>query len=68
MFVSSNAFLTNPWVVEKYKLDPSFLTSGVKGKTFAVQGFGNVGSAASVSMHDAGARLIFVNDSKSSVR
>lgn len=34
----------------------------LKGKTFIVQGFGNVGSYASVLLQNLGARLIAVND------
>ncbi|MEM7079768.1 MAG: Glu/Leu/Phe/Val dehydrogenase, partial [Pseudomonadota bacterium] len=34
----------------------------LKGRTFTVQGFGNVGSWAARRLHDLGARLVAVND------
>ncbi len=39
----------------------------LKGKTFIVQGFGNVGSWASVILQNMGAKLVAVNDADGSV-
>jgi glutamate dehydrogenase (NAD(P)+) len=39
----------------------------LKGKTFTVQGFGNVGSHASLILHHMGARLLAVNDADGTI-
>jgi glutamate dehydrogenase (NAD(P)+) len=40
----------------------------VRGKTFAIQGFGNVGSWAARFLHERGGKVIAVSDSKGGVR
>jgi glutamate dehydrogenase (NAD(P)+) len=35
---------------------------GLAGKTFAIQGYGNVGSWAAAALHEAGARVVAVSD------
>jgi len=62
--VATNAFLKHPFVIEQWKLQGS----GIHGKKIALQGFGSVGSAAAIAMHDAGGVLIQVSDSEGSVR
>jgi len=41
--------------------------TSVRGKTFTVQGFGNVGSNAAEILHSMGARLLAVNDAEGTV-
>jgi glutamate dehydrogenase (NAD(P)+) len=43
-------------------------TGEVRGKTFAVQGFGNVGSWASRFLHERGGRVVAVSDAHGGVR
>jgi glutamate dehydrogenase (NAD(P)+) len=43
-------------------------TGEVRGKTFAVQGFGNVGSWASRFLHERGGRIVAVSDASGGVR
>jgi glutamate dehydrogenase (NAD(P)+) len=43
-------------------------TGDVRGKTFAVQGFGNVGSWASRFLHERGGRIVAVSDANGGVR
>ena len=43
-------------------------TGEVRGKTFAVQGFGNVGSWASRFLHERGGRIVAVSDANGGVR
>src|SRR5687767_7114200 len=43
-------------------------TGEVRGKTFAVQGFGNVGSWASRFLHERGGRVVAVSDANGGVR
>jgi glutamate dehydrogenase (NAD(P)+) len=43
-------------------------TGDVRGKTFAVQGFGNVGSWASRFLHERGAKIVAVSDAHGGVR
>ncbi len=43
-------------------------TGEVRGKTFAVQGFGNVGSWASRFLHERGGRVVAVADANGGVR
>ena len=40
----------------------------VRGKTFAVQGFGNVGSWASRFLHERGGKIVAVSDARGGVR
>ncbi len=41
--------------------------TSIRGKTFTVQGFGNVGSNAAEILHSMGARLLAVNDAEGTV-
>lgn len=52
----------NPEICKKLKVD-----SGLKGKTFIVQGFGNVGSWASKFLSKSGAKLVGVVEYNSSI-
>ncbi|MBI4636753.1 MAG: glutamate dehydrogenase [Candidatus Rokubacteria bacterium] len=40
----------------------------IRGKTFAVQGFGNVGSWAARFLHERGARVVAVGDARGAIR
>jgi glutamate dehydrogenase (NAD(P)+) len=52
--------------LEEYLKDSG--TGEVRGKTFAVQGFGNVGSWASRFLHERGGRIVAVSDARGGVR
>jgi glutamate dehydrogenase (NAD(P)+) len=52
------------YTIEDYYADRG---ETVKGKTFIVQGFGNVGSWGSVILQNMGARLLAVNDSDGTI-
>ena len=65
VYVATDAFLRHPFVIEKYKLK---FTEGIKGLTYAIQGFGNVGSTAAHAMSLGGARLLQVSDTRGSIR
>ena len=52
--------LTTIWALEELGIDP-------KGATYALQGFGNVGSGAARVLRDAGAKLVAVGDHASCV-
>jgi glutamate dehydrogenase (NAD(P)+) len=54
------------WALEEYLTDASL--GEIRGKTFAVQGFGNVGSWASRFLHERGARIIAIGDARGAVR
>jgi glutamate dehydrogenase (NAD(P)+) len=52
--------------LEEYLRDAG--RGGVRGKTFAVQGFGNVGSWTCRFLHDKGGRIVAVGDAGGAVR
>ena len=54
------------FALEEYLNDSG--TGEVRGKTFAVQGFGNVGSWASRFLHERGGRVVAVSDARGGVR
>ena len=54
------------FALEEYLKDSG--TGEVRGKTFAVQGFGNVGSWASRFLHERGGRVVAVSDARGGVR
>jgi len=62
--VATVAFLSDPYVVNRWKLSQP----GIVGKSFGIQGYGTVGSAAAKALVNGGARLIHASDSKASVR
>lgn len=55
VFYVAKQILANIQLCERMKIKP-----GIKGKTFSVQGFGNVGYWASKFMVEEGAKLIAV--------
>ncbi|MEK7714120.1 MAG: Glu/Leu/Phe/Val dehydrogenase dimerization domain-containing protein, partial [candidate division NC10 bacterium] len=54
------------FALEEYLKDAG--AGEVRGKTFAVQGFGNVGSWASRFLHERGGKVVAVSDAKGGVR
>jgi glutamate dehydrogenase (NAD(P)+) len=54
------------WALEEYLRD----TGGgeIRGRTFAVQGFGNVGSWTCRFLHERGGRVVAIGDSKGAIR
>ncbi|MDQ3265135.1 MAG: Glu/Leu/Phe/Val dehydrogenase [Myxococcota bacterium] len=52
------------YTIEDYYADKG---ETLRGKTFSVQGFGNVGSHAAMILHGMGARLLSVNDADGTV-
>jgi glutamate dehydrogenase (NAD(P)+) len=54
------------WALEEYLKDAG--QGEVRGKTFAIQGFGNVGSWAGRFLHERGGKVIAVSDVQGGVR
>ncbi len=54
------------WALEEYLTDAGL--GDVRGKRFAVQGFGNVGSWACRFLHERGACIVAVGDARGAIR
>ena len=54
------------WALEEYLADASL--GEIRGKTFAVQGFGNVGSWACRFLHERGAKIVAIGDARGAIR
>jgi glutamate dehydrogenase (NAD(P)+) len=54
------------WALEEYLADAGL--GEIRGKTFAVQGFGNVGSWASRFLHERGGRILVIGDARGAVQ
>src|SRR6185503_904873 len=54
------------WALEEYLADAG--QGDVRGKTFAVQGFGNVGSWACRFLHERGAKIVAIGDARGAIK
>jgi len=62
IFTATKLLMTNPFIAKKLKVTP-----GLTGKTFIVQGFGNVGSIASKYFAAEGCKLVGISEVDGSI-